>query len=326
MSEQLRHKMTSYEVAPPATAWEAIAARLAGDDQHAVLSAKMNGYEPAPPATAWDLIAARINNNDPDAALSEKMHNYEVLPPAHTWNHIAATLDRTPKEKTPVIPFRRLMYAAAAAAVVAVLVIGAWQWLKKTAPATELVQNNPPPLHPGSNPPDKQAPLPATDKHTVQPIPPALVINEHPLKQPVKEKPSMAAPPAEAPAAAMRYAAVNVLPSHPQTAAVTAPPILDANGNPVADIDVLMANSNYLVVTGPNGQLTRISSKFGSLIRYLNGSSGDTEEYLDRVIKESSIWKKRFQEWRNKISQSAYLPAAVNFLDIVELKELVQEK
>ncbi len=103
-------------------------------------------------------------------------------------------------------------------------------------------------------------------------------------------------------------------------------PILDKEGNVIADLDVL-TTSNYIVVMGPNGQNTRMSSKFASVIRFLNSDDpAGTEEYLDKVIKESDTWKKRFQEWRSKISQSSFIPSASNFLDIVEFKELIQEK
>ncbi|MDE3250658.1 MAG: hypothetical protein KGO82_18495, partial [Bacteroidota bacterium] len=124
----------------------------------------------------------------------------------------------------------------------------------------------------------------------------------------------------------LSYAAVERLPSFPEAPVViSGKPLTDENGNLIRDIDVLTTNSNYLTVMGPNGQLTRISAKFASVIRYLN-EPGDTEEYLDRVIRESDTWKKRFQEWRSKIIQSSYVPAASNFFDIAAFGELVGDK
>ena len=104
-------------------------------------------------------------------------------------------------------------------------------------------------------------------------------------------------------------------------------PIIGADGLAIRDMDVI-TSSNYITVMGPNGQLTRISTKFANMIRYLDGSdaASSTHEYLDSVLAESDTWKKRFQEWRNRISQSPFIPSSANFLDIISFKELIQEK
>ena len=125
----------------------------------------------------------------------------------------------------------------------------------------------------------------------------------------------------------MKYALVERLPAFQEgPIIISSAPIVDANGVIIRDLDVLTTNSNYIMVTGPNGQQTRISAKFASVIRYLNSNTADTEEYLDKVIKESDTWKKRFQEWRSKISQSSFIPSSANFLDIIEFKNLIEEQ
>ena len=81
-----------------------------------------------------------------------------------------------------------------------------------------------------------------------------------------------------------------------------------------------------MIIAGPDGQMTRISSKFANVIRFLNANGNDTEEYLDRVIKEGGLWKQRFKEWRQKILDSHFIPSSSNFLDIMEFRELLDDK
>jgi hypothetical protein len=86
------------------------------------------------------------------------------------------------------------------------------------------------------------------------------------------------------------------------------------------------AASNYISVTGPNGEQTRISTKFANYLMYLNKDGGDNEEYIDYLIRNSNFWKTRFEQWRNKILQQAsFIPSSTNFFDIIELKELLKD-
>jgi hypothetical protein len=293
MSEQLRHKIVNFEVAPPSTAWDSIAERLDDDRQYAVVAAKMTGAELAPPPMAW--------------------------------NSISAALDET-AEVAPVIPIRRTPYKLlAAAAIIGIVAVAGWLLLNNN-PAADLAVNSP---SKNENSPAMPAPVPQS------------VINDH---MSVKNQELKGA--AQAPAAPvvtgrtaktpthtyqeddriLKYAVLSSVPSFPEMPIViSSAPITDKNGVVIRDMDVL-TTSNYIMVTGPNGQLTRISSKFASVIRYLNGDPNDTEEYIDRVIKESDTWKKRFQEWRSKISQSSFIPSSANFLDIIEFKDLIEEK
>jgi hypothetical protein len=103
---------------------------------------------------------------------------------------------------------------------------------------------------------------------------------------------------------------------------VTAPPIYDGNGNIIMDESLVSApDDNYIIVTSPNGEQTKISRKFLKMLTVLNG--GTTNYYMNS---ESFQWKMRFEEWRSKLLQQAsYIPTANNFLDIMDLKEMLQE-
>ncbi len=108
--------------------------------------------------------------------------------------------------------------------------------------------------------------------------------------------------------------------------AVNAPPIRDPKGNIILDLDVISHPSEpYIVVTGPNGIQTRISTKFLPLLSSLNSELTAAEISMDDM--ENVEWKIRFQEWRNRLIRDAsFVPTANNFFDIFELKEMIQER
>jgi hypothetical protein len=331
MSEQLRHKMIDLEVAPPPASWESIAARLDDDKQYHVLAAKMTNAEAIPPSAAWESIASRLQDDKQYTLVSAKMNDFEATPPPQIWNNVLNALEETKTSEVPVINMRRTIYRIAAAAIFIGFFIGGWMLINKNTAAIEVAKNTTTPAVPvpqaipGKNNPENKVTgnnTPANQKEDVS------VTEKNYLPQPVIKSNHSFLPADDYTENPARYAMVSIPDEGRNLSApsIIAPPILDKNGDPIIDIDVLTTNSNYLVVAGPNGQLTRISSKFANVIRYFNGGSEDTEEYLDRVIKESATWKKRFKEWRNKISQSSYIPSSVNFLDIVEFKDLIQEK
>ncbi len=323
MSEQSRHKMFDFEATPPPAAWETIAARLEDDRKYTALTSKINQYQEAPPAASWEVIATRIEDDTQYASLAAKMNNFDAAPPPDSWQHIAASLPEIKEHKIPVAGSRGRVYRMAAAAVVAALLIGAWMLFTRQ-PDTTLVKNKP--VVPASPVPAQIKTTPAVSNPPVQKPAYAIVPQTTPRSNRSGYVSRAAVSSDEHP---LKYAVVNNIPAYRNSRIIIPSlPILDKNGIAIRDLDVLTTNSNYLVVMGPNGQTTRISSKFASVIRFLNGSNddNDAEEYLDKVIKESDMWKKRFQEWRNKISQSSFIPSSANFLDIMEFKELIQEK
>jgi hypothetical protein len=107
---------------------------------------------------------------------------------------------------------------------------------------------------------------------------------------------------------------------------VEAKPIRDDQGNIVLDKELIFTpDNNYIVVTGPNGEQTRISPKFLPMISSLNGSM-EGLDYFTFFLNENNIWKLRFDQWRNKMMNNAsFIPTATNLLDLLELKEILQE-
>lgn len=314
--------MYDLEVAPPATAWESIAAALADAEQYTNLADKMYNHAEPPAPGIWNAIAERLDDDTSFLHLSDNLKNFETPAPANSWLNIATALDEVAKEKsqTKVVPFKRLIYRLGAAAVFTGLLIGGWIYKNntndQTTAAATLIK-----------------PVPANSLNTAgeKPFPITITAPESPTmetgaadvgaiftrKQPLIENATLHSLTASLVAKPVSGADFTIN--------VDAPQIKNEKGEIIHDIEQLNSNSNYVTVTGPNGQLTRMSAKFANLIRYMNDGDDDTEEYVDKVIKESSIWKKRFQEWRSKISQSSFIPSTTNFLDIMEFKELIQE-
>jgi len=276
MSEQLRHKMINFEVVPPSAAWEAITARLDDDKQYAAVATKMNNF------------------NDP--------------PPPQIWNKITVALEEKKEANIRVINIRRTVYRATSAAVIIGLFIGGWIFINKNTVKIDLAKNNNaahPAIKEGNT--ITAGNTPANQKEETVAAP------DLPVQNNTKNRYSLPAASGDNKDHTIKYAVVNRLPAyHEGPIIISSSPIPDKAGAVIRDMDVLTPNSNYLLVTGPDGQLTRISAKFANVIRYLNGSNDDPEEYLDKVIKENDTWKKRFQEWRNKISQSSFLPSSAN--------------
>ncbi|MEJ7914218.1 MAG: hypothetical protein WKF70_13745, partial [Chitinophagaceae bacterium] len=109
---------------------------------------------------------------------------------------------------------------------------------------------------------------------------------------------------------------------------IAAKPIRNERGDIIQDMNLVsIAGNKYITITGPNGQQTKISSKFLNLLLYLNRDSDIQvfEGYFDKNFLESLIWKSRFDDWRKKIIQTSFSPSSTNFMDILEFKDLINE-
>jgi hypothetical protein len=110
---------------------------------------------------------------------------------------------------------------------------------------------------------------------------------------------------------------------------IAAKPIRNAKGEIIQNPRIINnPGSNYISITAPNGEQTKISSKFLHLLMFLNDANDidQVDGYFDKNFLESLIWKSRFQEWRNEIINTSFGPSSTNFMDIFELKELITEE
>ncbi|MFT3936045.1 MAG: hypothetical protein QM726_20610 [Chitinophagaceae bacterium] len=354
----LSHKLSHFETNLPESAWLNIAQRLDDDTQYAAIASKFNNYEVNPPAESWNNInqhlKAEAQASDsfiprlqyleevpPQAAwkniagildeeqqlnqLSNRLLNFSAAPPADAWTNIANAISEEKATQAPVISFSKFAYRIAAAAIVVGLLIGGWLVLNKQTTKTDFVKNKPAVPSTGN---EKEVLPPNKSLNDIKQQDQPVAVNNHANTQHTSKKELTVAADAnkKEDVNALKHADVDGLVAfQKKPIVITGDPIVDKDGNVITDFGEVTTHS-YVMVMGPNGQATRLSSKFANYVRYLDDKGNGTEEYLDRVIVESDYWKKLFQAWRNKISQSSYIPSSSNFLDIVEFKDLIQEK
>lgn len=102
------------------------------------LKHKMTNYEVVPPAGIWDKIAASLDESELDNAFPAKLHDMQVNPPAAAWINIEAELTGA---EAPVIPLRKktspfLRYAAAAI-LIGIIATGIFRYAGRTDGSSE---------------------------------------------------------------------------------------------------------------------------------------------------------------------------------------------
>lgn len=307
---------------------------MAAEVQHTLLN-----LEVAPPPGAWDTILARLDTefDIEEIKVSEKIGEFEMVPPALAWKNIEAAIVANPEEveQAPVIsinrPFRKW---AAVAATIAALALGGWYFFGSSSTPPNNTMGVVPQIVP-----EAKTVVPQTNNL------PQVVTADVQTDRPLPRRALMANPKKLAVVAAnyntvLPGVDIDLEPSFdysPQTGMrpiqsantspnVKAPPIRDAQGNIILDTELIFAgDNNYIVVTSPNGEQTRMSSKFLPLLSSLNGNPA-TLDYFHFFLNENNIWKMRFNEWRDKMLRQANLiPTATNLLDIIQLKEFLED-
>lgn len=290
------------------------------------LQDKLLHYELPPPEGSWQVIAGRLQEeySRQDAAISQKIDSIEWLPPANAWENIQLSL--AIKESTPVagrvvkMNWRRWAIAALVLGISSTIL---WLYNSNTRSTQVAVTATvPSSTIPDSGGTPDQVPI-ITNRTPIQdaepiarpkkvPVP-LMANNRNPLPHPIQS----------AFKGKKHFQPIDIT----ETAAIAAPLLRDANGNVIMDMSLITsASNNYISVTGPNGQQTRISSKFANYLMYLNKDESEKEEYIDYLIRNSNFWKTQFEQWRNKILQQAsFIPSSANFFDILELKELLKD-
>jgi hypothetical protein len=344
MATKIKHILNNLEVQPPPGVWPEIAARLNAefDAEDVPVAQKMLELSVTPPAGLWSTIAAELNpSHETDEVLvANKLNNISVAPPATVWEKIAAYLSAQQpavKKEGRVIALHSSRKAIIAAAAMVLLTVGAWYFLDKanTTDTPEVA--------------GKAATAPADSKSVTTPDRTRAADIE--IGEAISQKP-IAALTASADVnmlnnrynrhgarrtafydyqpIATSYAGTDDMQAVDFTNAnspdVEAPLIRDAKGQVILDKKLVTSPDNcYINVTSPNGEQTRISSKFLHIISTLN-QEAEPQDYFDFMMQENSLWKVRFSEWKEKfMTQASFVPTANSFSDILELKDLLME-
>lgn len=284
---------------------------------------KISNFDIPPPREVWDKIASQLDEEfDPaETRLSQKFLDFEIMPPPFLMENVLNQL--LPVEVKPVariVPLRFKRMAAAAVTIGLILISYFFFFNGSTGSNNGTSSSNllPPvavvPSSPGAgtNNADKNQDQSAPDN-------PVNIAKAEPEKSRFAR--GMAAslittPPVKR-ANLNRVSTANAV----SPISVNAPPIYDVDGNIVMDENLVSApDENYIIVTSPNGEQTKISRKFLKMLCVMNGGS---DNYINA---ENFQWKQKFEEWKSKLlQQAAYMPTANNFLDIMDLKELLED-
>jgi hypothetical protein len=250
------------------------------------------------------------------------MKQYTHEPPAEAWQNISAVLDKSATDN--IIPFEnkknklRIIYRIAAAAVLLSLLLITFLYTAKKQPDknNSVAAKNPDHI-PALPPSDTTKP---TNLQAVNPAP----VNNNTVSAHTKSgSPEL----------------LYTLPENTEfikgneVADLAADPrklkkekLTNAEGQTPADIGLLNTPNTYISITGPDGQSVKISSKFSSLINYLKEQNPETIENIDIIIKESAQWRATFSSWRSKMTNNTVAPSLGNFMDIIELSKVLEDK
>lgn len=347
MSTSFQYRLQQYESTPPDESWQVISKRLGEEFQttESLLSTKLTDFFQEPPPNLWSAISSRL----PEMESDSHIHDFTVHSgwpsgdPAITVKTISEVPAGKPGEvrymteqSEPVkvihaFNWRRL---AAAAAVIGISLSVLYYFASKSETATQLSATTNPGKTKITDPKVNSPVIEGTEPVVIAPVTSMGMSSSKLFKKPAKSSISVltasaqqASPETEDPNVVMTYANVKAPDPVVSGKDIVIPnePIRDNNGNIIMDEKLVSApDVNYVTVTGPNGEQTKISKKFLHALSYMNAVSDD--DHLGIALQESSMWKWLFKEWRQKLlNQPTFIPSTTNFLDIMELKEILHE-
>lgn len=327
VTNDIKTKMFEYNVLPPESAWMNISNEL---DKEATIipdfKTKILSYESDPPHAVLDNIFSALEREEKQLtpAFVNRIYNYKQEAPVNTWKEIIKELDKSEAKLVPLKSIKKnlkVIYFRMAAAASVIIFIAASVWLsnKKTNNATDQTAS----VTPQSQQKNVQVAekektnLPASDTQEKKMDQRTAVYNN------TKKTPEQNNVGIQDPA----YVKGNIV-----TELATDPNIgikeklQNINGETPMDIALMNTPNTYISITGPDGQTVKVSSKFSNLIGFLNEKNPDTQENLDIIIKESAKWRTTFTAWRNKMANNSVAPSLANFMDIIELSKVLEEK
>lgn len=277
------------------------------------LQYKLYNASIAPPGDAWQKIAEELDK-DAEHRFSLKLQEAILTPPADAWQNILEALNESSPAKAKVIPFTRRSNIAAAAILAGLVVLGALYYFMARESNSNDTASKQTTLTPDNSTSDTNKSAnqtPVTGKASTNVQPSVTAIAALPVARPVAIA-SMGFSPR------IRHSKVQNIPATNQAN------VDEAIGNgaslqPKANIPP----QQYLTVAAPNGQPAKISARFTDAVTFVLIDA--PPDNMNGVLKSIS-WKQRVTKWRNRLMiNGAFIPAGTNFLDIVELEELLKD-
>lgn len=285
---------------------------------------KVISFEVQPPPVAWDYISEELITNKELLPISNKLFNYEVDPPLNAWSTIITSLkkeDRTTENFSIIKRKNRFLSYTAAAAILGIIMVGIQYFnnvnvLKNQLTTSHTLITN-----------YKKA-------QTEAPVAKSLPLISKPDAEEIMEAPAVTTYKTNKNFTKNNKVLQNtkvknsLFPGNELQIIIAAKPIRNANGIIIQNPEIVNnPGSKYISITGPNGQQTKISSKFLHMLLFINDDSDidEVDGYFDKNFLESLIWKSRFQDWRNEIINTSFVPSSTNFMDILDFKDLIMK-
>lgn len=288
---------------------------------------KLYDHEVPPPDNLWGKISHDLDN-DSFVVFKQKLFHHQQEPPAGIWKNI----ERILHGDTSVIPLIKrntfkVWRVAAAAAVIGIAFFTVNYFLSRQEPiapptAKKNTTNAPAPPN---------APVQAEKQQSVPGKQPVIASAFVPGKMNAKSTTSHLQAgniysdggSVDIPSLSTIANDESAMTDRLELSSTSNRRLRNLQGEIKEDVSLLDLPNSYFLMTGPNGQAVRVSSKFRNTIQYLNGSGN--EELLDVILRESHYWKNIFKEWKEKVSNSSFVPSSQNFMDITELMKLLQQ-
>lgn len=295
MSEELKYKLQSYEAAPPSDAWDNVRMELAEVNELLPVSQKLYDFEVAPPDLSWQVISAALN---------------QVIAQPH----------EAPVKKLN----RRIFTMVAAAAVLGVILLGSLYLVNNISSKSRFSDIQPD--SPGNNENKTSTPpivLPPSKRDNSIGQQMNASISDNIIN---KQKNKLNKDTGKI----LRNTIIKSVRSFGSDLGIIIQPkpIRNERGYIIQNLNLMnLGGNDYISITGPNGQQTKISAKFLNVLLYMNDDSNieQFEGYFSKTFMESLIWKSRFKEWRNKLIQTSLIPSPDNFMDILAFKDLIMK-
>jgi negative regulator of sigma E activity len=324
MKKNWLNRILNYTVTPPEGVWDDIANTLNEEEKNkaASLTSKLQDYEVTPPDAALTNIFDTLDKevNAPSAVpVAEKMQQYITEPPVAVWGNIITSLDN--KATSDIIPIKnnkknlRIIYRIAVAAIVlAVILIPIL--LNRKKQSTEIT--------PVAVTKPGKSTVPSIADTNKRPDLSASSQNSNTVS--TNTKPNTSKITYSIPDTIEYIKGNEVADLAPNPEKLKKEKLKNIDGQTPEDIGLINIPNTYISITGPDGQSVKISSKFSSLISYLNEQNPETIENIDIIIKESAQWRATFTTWRNKMTNNTVAPSLGNFMDIIELSKVLEDK
>lgn len=315
MLTSFQYRLQQHESVPPADTWQIISLRL-NEEFHAeelMLSKKLTAYTPEPPANLWSAISSELQMQTAPIEAASQNESRQA---------------ESRSDGARVISFN-WPGIAIAAAIIGVAISALYYFVSSDNSSLPLSITN---TDPGQRKAEvKTVPAPVSEEPIVS-VPRTTMamtgglrlIRKRPKNEVAVQQASYEPETSNQDISYANITGTDRLASA-ENISIPTSPIRDNRGNIIMDEKLISApDKNYVTVTSPNGEQTKISKKFLHALSYMNAASNDESKGV--TFQQSALWKWLFKEWRQRLlKQPSFIPSTTNFLDIIELKEILHE-